>query len=146
LKKTTRYKKRRGFTLVEILVVVVILGMLAALVVPNIMGQADEAKRTATAVQIREIENALDVYRLHNGFYPTTEQGLEALVSKPSTSPQPKKYADGGYMKKVPIDPWGNPFIYRSPGEKGLIDIISCGADGEEGGEGRGKDITNHDP
>ena len=146
MKKTTIYKKRRGFTLVEILVVVVILGMLAALVVPNIMGQADEAKRTATAVQIREIENALDVYRLHNGFYPTTEQGLEALVSKPSTSPQPKKYADGGYMKKVPIDPWGNPFIYRSPGEKGLIDIISCGADGEEGGEGRGKDITNHDP
>jgi len=141
LRKIKRYK-RRGFTLVEILVVVVILGMLAALVIPNIIGSSDEARRTAAAVQIREIENALDIYRLHNGFYPTTEQGLEALVTKPSTNPQPKKYVEGGYMKKIPMDPWGNPFIYRSPGEKGTIDIISCGPDGDEG---TGNNITNHD-
>ena len=141
MRKIKRYK-RRGFTLVEILVVVVILGMLAALVIPNIIGSSDEARRTAAAVQIREIENALDIYRLHNGFYPTTEQGLEALVTKPSTNPQPKKYVEGGYMKKIPMDPWGNPFIYRSPGEKGTIDIISCGPDGDEG---TGNNITNHD-
>ena len=134
--------KRKGFTLVEILVVVVILGMLAALIIPNVIGQTDEAKRIAAGVQIKEIENALDIYRLQNGFYPTTEQGLEALVTKPTTNPQPKKYIEGGYMKKVPMDPWGNPFIYRSPGDKGLIDIISCGPDGEESS---GNNITNHD-
>ena len=141
MRKIKRYK-RSGFTLVEILVVVVILGMLAALVVPNIIGSTDEAKRTATSVQIGQIEQALDIYRLHNGFYPTTEQGLEALVTKPSSNPQPKKYQEGGYMKKIPMDPWGNPFIYRSPGEKGVIDIISCGPDGDEG---TGNNITNHD-
>jgi general secretion pathway protein G len=145
LKKIKSYKryKRRGFTLVEILVVVVILGMLAALIVPNVVGQAEEAKRKAAAVQIREIEQALDIYRLHNGFYPTTEQGLEALVSKPASNPQPKQYTPGGYMKKVPMDPWGNPFIYRNPGEKGAIDIISTGNDGEEAS---GNNISNNDP
>ena len=142
MNKIVRYK-RKGFTLVEILVVVVILGLLAALVIPNVIGQSDEARRTAAAVQIKEIENALDIYRLHNGFYPTTEQGLEALVTKATTNPQPKKFVDGGYMKKVPLDPWKNPFIYRSPGEKGAIDIICTGPDGEEG---TGNNITNHDP
>ena len=134
--------KRKGFTLVEILVVVVILGMLAAIIIPNVIGQTDEARRTLAATQIKEIENALDIYRLQNGFYPTTEQGLEALVTKPTTNPQPKKYIEGGYIKRVPMDPWGNPFIYRSPGDKGLIDIISCGPDGEESS---GNNITNHD-
>ncbi|MCL1875140.1 MAG: type II secretion system major pseudopilin GspG [Synergistaceae bacterium] len=134
--------KRKGFTLVEILVVVVILGMLAAIIIPNVVGQTDEARRTLAATQIKEIENTLDIYRLHNGFYPTTEQGLEALVTKPTTNPQPKKYTEGGYMKKVPLDPWGNPFIYRSPGDKGLVDIICCGPDGEES---TGNNITNHD-
>ena len=143
MRKIKKHKnKRKGFTLVEILVVVVILGLLAALVVPQVVGQGEDAKRTAAAVQIREIENALDIYRLHNGFYPTTEQGLEALVTRPSTNPQPRKYVEGGYMKRVPMDPWGNSFIYRSPGEKGMIDIISCGPDGEEG---TGNNITNHD-
>ena len=135
--------KRKGFTLVEIMVVVVILGLLAALVIPNVLFQSDEARRTAAATQIKSIESALDLYRLHNGFYPTTEQGLDALVSKPTTNPQPKRYTEGGYMKKVPVDPWGNPFIYRSPGEKGTIDIICTGPDGEEG---TGNNITNHDP
>jgi general secretion pathway protein G len=142
LRKITSYK-RKGFTLVEILVVVVILGLLASIVVTNLIPASDSAKITAASVQIREIENALDIYRLHNGFYPTTEQGLEALVNKPSTNPQPKKYMEGGYLKKIPMDPWGNPFIYRSPGDKGVIDIISCGPSGEEGSD---NNITNHDP
>jgi general secretion pathway protein G len=142
LRKITGYK-RIGFTLVEILVVVVILGLLAAIVIPNIMGQTDEARRTLASTQINEIEKALDIYRLHNGFYPSTEQGLEALVTKPTTNPQPRRYTEGGYLKKIPVDPWGNPFIYRNPGEKGTIDIISTGADGEEG---TGNNISNHDP
>ena len=142
MKKNTRIK-RKGFTLVEILVVVVIIGLLAAIVVTNLMPQTDQARRDITVVQIRELENTLDIYRLHNGFYPTTEQGLEALVNKPTTNPQPKKYVDGGYLKKLPIDPWGNPFIYRNPGEKGTIDIISTGPSGEEGS---GFNISNHDP
>jgi general secretion pathway protein G len=142
MKKTTRFK-RKGFTLVEILVVVVIIGLLAAVVVTNIINQADQARRDIAVVQIRELENTLDIYRLHNGFYPTTEQGLEALVTKPTTNPQPKKYTEGGYMKKLPMDPWGNPYIYRSPGEKGIIDIICTGPSGEEG---NGPNITNHDP
>lgn len=137
--------KRKGFTLVEILVVVVILGLLAALVVPQVIGQGEEARRTAASVQISEIEKALDLYRLHNSMYPTTEQGISALVTKPTTSPVPRKFPEGGYLKKVPLDPWGNQFIYRSPGEKGEVDLISMGADGEEGGDGRGKDISNHD-
>jgi len=141
--RKVRNLKRKGFTLVEILVVVVILGMLSALVIPNIVGQTNEARRSIAATQIKEVEQALDIYRLHNGFYPSTEQGLEALSTKPTTNPQPKKYVEGGYMKKIPVDPWGNPFIYRSPGDKSLIDIISCGPDGEEGG---GDDITNNDP
>jgi general secretion pathway protein G len=95
LKRITGHK-RSGFTLVEIMVVVVILGLLAALVVPQVLGQAEEAKRVAAGVQIREIENALDLYRLHNGFYPTTEQGIEALITKPTTNPQPKRYTEGG--------------------------------------------------
>ncbi|MCL2147026.1 MAG: type II secretion system major pseudopilin GspG [Synergistaceae bacterium] len=142
MRKNTRFK-RKGFTLVEILVVVVIIGLLAAIVVPNLIGQTEQARRELAAVQIREIENALDIYSLHNGIYPTTEQGLEALVTKPTTNPQPKKYLEGGYMRKLPMDPWGNPFIYRNPGEKGTIDIISTGSSGEEGS---GYNISNHDP
>ena len=143
MRKIERRKKRRGFTLVEILVVVVILGLLAALVIPNVVGQSDDARRTAAVVQIKEIESALDIYRLHNGFYPTTEHGLEALVTRPTTNPQPRRYTEGGYLRRVPLDPWGNPFIYRSPGERGAIDIISTGPDGEEG---TGNNISNHDP
>ncbi len=136
-------KKRTGFTMIEMLVVVVILGLLATLVVPKVIGQGEEAKRTATLVQIKEIEQALDMFKLDNGFYPTTEQGLEALIEKPTMTPEPRKYREGGYMKKVPIDPWGGPFVYRSPGEHGEFDLFSTGTDGQEGGEGKGKDITN---
>ena len=136
-------KRRRGFTLVEILVVVVILGLLATLVIPRVVGRGEEAKRTAALVQIRAIEQALDLYKLDNGFYPTTEQGLEALVSKPSGMPEPMNYRKDGYMKKVPVDPWGRPYVYRSPGEHGETDILSFGPDGAEGGEEDDRDITN---
>ena len=136
-------KRRSGFTLVEILVVVVILGLLATLVIPRVVGRGEEAKRTATLVQIRAIEQALDLYKLDNGFYPTTEQGLEALVSKPSGMPEPMNYRRDGYMKKVPVDPWGRPYVYRSPGEHGETDILSFGPDGAEGGEEDNRDITN---
>jgi len=141
MKKSLR--KRRGFTLVEVLVVVVILGLLAALVVPRVVGRGEEAKRTAAAVQIREIEQALEMYRLDSSMYPTTAQGLEALVARPSIPPEPRKYREGGYLRKVPVDPWGSPFVYRQPGDHGEYDLFSPGADGEEGGEGAGKDITN---
>lgn len=136
-------KRRSGFTLVEILVVVVILGLLATLVIPRVVGRGEEAKRTATLVQIRALEQALDLYKLDNGFYPTTEQGLEALVSKPSGMPEPMNYRKDGYMKKVPVDPWGRPYVYRSPGEHGETDILSFGPDGAEGGEEDDRDITN---
>jgi len=138
-----REKRRSGFTLVEILVVVVILGLLATLVIPRVVGRGEEAKRTAALVQIRSIEQALELYKLDNGFYPSTEQGLEALVTRPSGSPEPQNYRDGGYMKKIPLDPWGRPYVYRCPGEHGETDILSFGPDGEEGGEGKNRDITN---
>lgn len=135
--------REKGFTLVEILVVVVVLGLLASLVVPRIVGRGEEAKRTATLVQIREIEQSLDLFKLDNGFYPTTEQGLAALVEKPEVSPEPRKYKDGGYMKKIPVDPWGNEYMYRCPGDHGEFDLFSPGPDGEQGGEGDNADITN---
>ena len=134
---------RSGFTLIEIMVVVVILGLLSALVVPNISSNVSEAQRTATRTQISQIEQALEKYHLDNGFYPSTQQGLDALVTAPSTSPVPRKYADGGYMKKVPDDSWGNPYVYRN--NNGRITITSYGPDGEEGGEGVNADITNYD-
>ena len=140
-----RQQKRKGFTLVEVLVVVVILGLLAALVVPRVVGRGEEAKRTAAAVQIREIEQALEMYRLDSSLYPSTAQGIEALVSKPSIPPEPRKYREGGYLRKLPADPWGSPFVYRRPGDHVEYDLFSLGADGEEGGDGPGKDITNWD-
>ena len=141
-KKRRMFMRRRsGFTLIEIMVVVVILGLLAALVVPRIGPQVAEAQRTTAQTQIRSLEDALEMYRLHNGFYPSTQQGLDALVKAPTTSPVPKRYAEGGYIKKVPDDPWGNPYIYRN--DNGRIRIISTGPDGEEGGEGVNADISN---
>ena len=138
---------RRGFTLVEIMVVVVIIGMLAALVGPKVIGNTDQAKRTTTTTQIKNFEQALELYHLHNGFFPTTDQGLIALIEKPTMQPEPKNYAKGGYLKAkaVPKDPWGNDYVYLCPGREGEYDIISYGADGREGGEDGNADITNWD-
>ncbi|MCB1663443.1 MAG: type II secretion system major pseudopilin GspG [Pseudomonadales bacterium] len=132
-----------GFTLIEIMVVIIILGILAALVVPNIMGRPDEARVTAAQADIRSLSNALDLYKLDNFNYPTTDQGLEALVNKPAGSPEPKNWNQDGYLKKVPKDPWGNEYLYLSPGAQGKFDLYSLGADGREGGEGVDADITS---
>jgi len=137
-------KKRSGFTLVEIMVVVVIIGLLAGIVGPMIMARLEEARRTTARTQIKVFEGALDMYRMHNGVYPTTQQGLEALIKKPTSAPIPRRYPAEPYLKEIPLDPWGNPYIYRSRGN--TYDIISTGRTGEEGGEGLDADVTNHDP
>ena len=138
-------RRRSGFTLVEIMVVVVIIGLLAGIAGPQIMARLEEAKRTTARTQIRNFEQALDMYRLHNSIYPTTQQGLEALVRIPTIAPIPKRYSKEWYAKEIPLDPWGNPYIYRSPGERRPYDIISTARTGEEGGEGLDADVTNHD-
>ncbi|WP_289101507.1 type II secretion system major pseudopilin GspG [uncultured Marinobacter sp.] len=132
----------QGFTLIEIMVVMVILGLLVAIVAPNIMGRSDQAKVTVAETQLSNIANALDLYRLDNSHYPSTQQGLEALVSKPSGSPEPKNWNADGYLKSVPEDPWGNPYQYVSPGTEGPYDLYSYGSDGNEGGEGDAADIS----
>ncbi|MBD9415133.1 type II secretion system major pseudopilin GspG [Pseudomonas sp. PDM16] len=137
--------KQRGFTLIEIMVVVVILGILAALVVPQVMGRPDQAKVTAAQNDIRAIGAALDMYKLDNQNYPSTQQGLEALVKKPTGNPPAKNWNAEGYLKKLPIDPWGNQYLYLSPGTRGKIDLYSLGADGQEGGDGTNADIGNWD-
>ena len=142
-RKAFRLKKRKGFTLIEIMVVVVIIGLLSALVGPKLMGQSDEAKRKTTQTQISQLEQVLGLYYLDNGAYPTTSQGLEALVRKPDGQPEPLNYKNGGYMKKIPKDAWGRDFVYTCPGEHGDFDIISYGADGQEGGSGANADIIN---
>jgi len=140
-------ENRRGFTLIEIMVVIVILAMLAALVGPKLMGRSDDAKLTDAKVQIKNIETGLKFYKLDNGSYPTTEQGLNALITKPTIGLIPKNYKDGGYLesKKVPKDPWGNDYLYISPGEHGDYDLYSYGADGAKGGEGKNSDVTSWD-
>ena len=136
---------QRGFTFIEIMVVVAILAILAALVVPRIAGRSDEARRTAAKVQIRSIEGALQLYKLDTSVYPTTEQGLKALVEKPSAGMVPKNWKPGGYLPKVPNDPWGTPYKYLSPSPRGDFEIVSLGGDSEPGGEGKNADITNWD-
>ena len=138
-----RLYDERGFTFIEIMVVVAILAILAALVVPRIMGRTDDAKRTAAKVQIRNIEGALQLYKLDNGVYPSTEQGLKALIEKPSVGVVPKKWKVGGYLPNLPEDPWGNTYKYLSPSKKGDYEITCLGTDGEVGGEGINADITN---
>ena len=135
----------RGFTLIEIMVVVVILGILAGLIVPRIMDKPEEAKRTKAEIQIKALEQALKFYKLDNGSYPTTEQGLQALVEPPSVGNLAKRWKEGGYLEKgkVPKDPWDNDFIYISPGLHSDFDLMSYGSDGEPGGDGNGADINN---
>ncbi|VAX11516.1 General secretion pathway protein G [hydrothermal vent metagenome] len=125
-KPTTR---QSGFTLIEIMVVIVILGILAAVVVPNIMSRPDEARVSKAKQDIRALSTALDLYKLDNYAYPTTDQGIEALATKPTSAPEPKHFREEGYLKKVPLDPWQNPYQYLSPGEHGSVDIYSLGPD-----------------
>jgi len=125
--------KQKGFTLLEIMVVIVILGILASLVVPNLMGNKDKADRQKVVSDLVALENALDMYRLDNSNYPSTDQGLRALVEAPSGDPAPRSYQADGYIRRLPQDPWGNDYILVSPGEQGRIDIFSVGMDGEEG-------------
>jgi general secretion pathway protein G len=138
---------RGGFTLIEIMVVIVILAMLAALVGPKLMGRTDDAKVKTTGIQLKGLESALKLYKLDNGSYPSTEQGLGALVAKPTVGVIPKSYKEGGYLesKAVPKDAWGNDFLYVSPGEHGDYDLFSYGSDGAKGGDGKNADITSWD-
>lgn len=136
-------RPQRGFTLIEIMVVVVILGILAAMVVPKIMSRPDEARVVAARQDIAALVQALKMYRLDNKRYPTTEQGLQALVSKPAQPPVPEAWKGGGYVEKLPQDPWGHPYQYLIPGLHGEIDVFSFGADGAPGGEGLDADIGN---
>lgn len=138
-------RKQTGFTLIEIMVVVVIIGVLIGLVAPNILGRVDEARVVAAKADIATLDQALEMYKLDNHNYPSTDQGLQALLSKPSGSPEPKNWNPSGYLKKgkLPVDPWGNDYLYLSPGSNGIYDLYSLGADGREGGEGYAADIGN---
>jgi general secretion pathway protein G len=141
----SRRRSEAGFTLIEIMVVVFILGLLITLVAPRILGRTDEARQTKAAADIRAIEVALSMYKLDNGFYPTTEQGLEALVAPPTTGLVPRRWKEGGYLEKarVPLDPWDSPYVFESDGAQYVI--RSFGADGSEGGDGPAADIDSRD-
>ncbi|MEO5370792.1 MAG: type II secretion system major pseudopilin GspG [Magnetococcus sp. DMHC-1] len=135
-----------GFTLIEIMVVVVILGIMATLIIPKIMSRPDEARHTKAVLDIQSIGQALDLYRLDNKQYPTTEQTLKALVVKPETEPVPRRWRQEGYLAVMPVDPWGNPYVYLSPGLHGSYDLLSMGNDGMPGGEGDAADIVSWKP
>jgi general secretion pathway protein G len=143
----TDFPRRRdtGFTLIEIMVVIVILGILATLIVPRIMERPEEARRTKAALDMQAIGQAVDLYYLDNRVYPTTEQGLKALVNRPTSEPIPKRWKREGYLSALPVDPWGNQYVYLSPGVYGPYDIISYGADGKAGGEDKDADIGSWD-
>jgi general secretion pathway protein G len=134
-----------GFTLIELMVVIVILGILAGLIVPRIMGRPEEARQMKAKMTIESLETSIRLYKLDNGSYPTTEQGLQALIERPDTGNVPKKWRDGGYLekRKVPKDPWDNEYVYLSPGVNGEYDIVSYGSDGVPGGEGKDSDINS---
>ncbi len=142
LHKPSTVKRSRGFTLIEIMVVVIILGILAAIVAPNVIGRIDQAQVTRVQGDLRGIENALKMYRLDTYSYPTTEQGLEALVNKPA-DPNLRNWKPGGYLDRLPKDPWGNDYLYLNPGNHGEIDVYTLGRDGRPGGEGLDADIGN---
>ena len=140
-RRTLSHAASRGFTLIEIMVVVVIMGILAALVVPKLMGRTDDARIIAARQDIATVMQGLKLYKLDNQRYPTTEQGLQALITKPTTGPGANGWKTGGYLDKLPKDPWGNPYQYLSPGIKGEVDVFSLGADGQPGGTGNDADI-----
>jgi len=136
-------RSTRGFTLIEVMVVVVILGLLAAIVVPKVMSRPDEARVVKARADIAAITQALKLYRLDNAIYPTTDQGLSALVAKPMTDPVPLNWKPGGYLDRVPVDPWGTDYQYVNPGTHSEIDVYSLGGDRQPGGEGNNADIYN---
>ena len=138
-----RHARSAGYTLLEIMVVVFILGLLATLVVPRIAGRGDEARHTKAIADMKAIEQALNLYRLDATGYPTTAQGLAALVKRPDTPPVPKTWNPNGYLERVPVDPWGNAFVYLSDGTR--FTLRSLGADGAEGGTGTAADLDSHD-
>jgi general secretion pathway protein G len=136
-----------GFTLIELMVVIVILGILAGLIIPRIMGRPEEARRMKARVQMESMETSLRLYKLDNGVYPSTEQGLQALVEAPTVGELPRAWRKGGYLEKgkVPKDPWGNEYVYLSPGLHGDFDLVSYGADGQPGGEDHNQDVNSWD-
>lgn len=138
---------QQGFTLIEIMVVMVIISVLIGLVAPNILGRVDEARVTAARADLATLQQALEMYKLDNHRYPSTDQGLQALVQKPTGSPEPKKWNLAGYLKKgkIPLDPWGEQYQYLSPGSTGAFDVYSFGADAREGGEGFDADVGSWD-
>lgn len=144
-KRPVNRAQQKGFTLLELMVVLVILGALIGLIAPNILGRSDDAKISVAKTQMSNIISALNFYKLDNGNYPSTAQGLDALVSKPSGFPEAKNWKSDGYLPKKPLDPWGNEFIYISPGSEGDFDLLTLGKDGQEGGEGDAADIGNND-
>ena len=131
----------RGFTLIEVMVVVVILGLLAGIIVPKIMGRTDDARITTVRTDLKGVQAALDLYRLDNSVYPTTEQGLAALVQRPTSGPVPNNWKPEGYLSRMPRDPWGRDYQFLNPGTRGRLDLFSLGADGVPGGEGPNADI-----
>ncbi len=134
--------RESGVTLIEMMVVLVIIAIVAALIVPNVIGRPDQARVTVAKTDVKTIAASLEMYRLDNRSYPTTGQGLEALVSRPTTPPAPANWSAGGYLGQLPVDPWGRPYLYRSPGESGPYDLMSLGGDGQPGGEGVNADIS----
>ena len=137
--------KQTGFSLVEILVVLVILGLLVSVVAPTVLNQADDARVKKVYADFANIQTALKLYRLDNFVYPSSEQGLEALVEKSNLDPEPRNFKQGGYLDRLPVDPWGRPYLYLSPGENGEFDLYSLGADGLAGGDSQNTDLGNWD-
>ena len=132
-----------GVTLIEMMIVLVIIGIVAALIVPNVIGRPDEARRAVAVADLRTIAASLEIYRLDNRRYPTTLQGLAALSAKPTDPPEPPNWVEGGYLPTVPMDPWGAAYIYKQPGDNAAYDLVTYGADGAPGGEGTDGDISN---
>ncbi len=138
-----RRNRQRGFTLMEIMVVIFIIGLLIAVVAPSVLGNQDKAMKQKVMADLATLEQALDMYRLDNLRFPSSEQGLAALVKKPAQEPLPRSWRSDGYVRRLPEDPWGTPYQYRMPGEHGRVDVYSLGADGLPGGEGQDADLGN---
>ena len=138
-----RLRRPRGFTLIEIVIAVAILAVLAAVVMPRVIGRVDEARVARAKSDVQALSTALNLYKLDNFNYPSTEQGLDALVAQPGGQPEARNWKQGGYIERLPTDPWGNDYQYLSPGQRGTIDVWSLGADGQLGGEGPDADVGN---